>query len=903
MTPKLHRLLLLALALQAFANSALAVFTDVSGEDGIESVHSLRADGAGNIAGSAAVDVNGDGLTDLLFANYDSSPKLYMNKGGGLFEDETQARGLSDAVDAASFGAGDFDNDGDLDLFIAPHFGSRFLLYINDGSGHFSEEAIERGADIPTSQSLHRGYSIGLVDYNLDGYLDVYVSEWDVIQPADLTLHNVLLRNRGAEAPGSFENVTLQAGLLQSDANQAQSGFSTAWADFDGDGWPDLALVSDFGKSKMYWNDGDGTFTETTEASGLGLDENGMGVAVADYDGDGLLDLYITSIYDDFRNPFDTGNKLYRNLGGRKFEEVAVQSGVDNGGWGWGASFFEYDNDGDFDIVTTNGHTISEGLDPETNSFVAAVTDPTTLFVNNGSGSFSNGTLESGISDTRLGKAVVVLDYDNDGDEDIVIVNSHSNPILYQSDASENGNDWLRLTFEGTISNRDGIGAIVKLTEGGRIKALAYNPSMAYAGQREAALHFGLGDSDGVVDSLEIKWPTGIVQTLTDIAANQVLHLVEPDDVPLAPFFSLQPMVEGPFQLGDSLLLKAAATGIPAPVFVWKKDGETIEGASGNELLVKSLAPFDEGVYQAVAINSGGEALSVEVTVEIDIDMASRSVARWWNEFMLEAIRRDFPDPTKHSRNLYHVSAAMWDAFWPYQQEQWTMAAPVFHKEEISFAAWGQDREAAQSEAISHAAYTVLTRRYQTSPGAESSLFGFRWLMERLGYDPDFSSLEGDSPAAVGNRIGNSTLETNYSDGSNELEDYADTSGYQPVNDPLPVALSGTQVVDINHWQPLLFENAISQNGIPIGQLVQTFLGVNWREVDTFALRKTSSNTIAFDPGSPPQFGGDMRNEFIDATVEVIRYSSLLDPDDGEIIDISPGARLNNTVDPADLRL
>lgn len=884
---------LIASALLLGSSPARAAFDNATESSGITNIQALITDNVDNHGGAAAVDVDGDGFTDLLLARFNAPPLLYMNQGNGQFVDEAAERGLAGAFDAAAFGAGDFDNDGDPDLLIVPYNSNRFLLYINDGDGNFTEEAIARGADTTVEQIPHDGYSVGLVDYNRDGFLDIFVSQWGIGYSSESDRHSVLLRNVGSDAPGHFVNVTKAAGLVHPDYTGGQFAFSSGWADFDSDGWPDLALVSDFARSKMYWNDGDGTFTETTSESGVGLDQSGMGVAIADYDGDGLLDFYVTAIFDELHcNNACLGSMLYRNLGNRLFQEVSQSAGVDRPGWGWGASFFEYDNDGDFDLVVTNGMPVPEGgiANP------ASAYDPTTLFVNQGDGTFTDDTRSSGIMDTRYGRALIVLDYDNDGDEDLIVVNAFSNPIVYRSDASTNGNDWIRFTFEGTISNRDGIGCLLKITEGGKTQTLVYNPSNAYIGQREAVLHFGLGNGDGSVDSVAIQWPSGISQTITNVATNQVHHLVEPDDGPLAPFFSLQPTVAGPFELGERLTLKAESIGVPAPAITWQKDGETIEGATGSTLHIKSISPFESGVYRAMASSSSGEALSVEVAVEIDFDMASRSVARWWNEFMLEAIRRDFPDPTKHSRNLYHVSAAMWDAFWPYQQEQWTVAAPVFHKEEIPSTAWGSDREAAQSEAISHAAYTVLARRYQNSPGAESSLFDFRWLMERLGFDPDFTSLQGDSPAAVGNRIGNSILETNYSDGSNELDDYADTSGYQPVNDPLPVELSGTQVVDINRWQPLLFENAVSQNGIPIGQLVQTFLGVNWREVDTFALRKTSSNTIAFDPGPPPLLGDGARDEFIDAIVEVIRYSSRLDPDDGEMIDISPGALLNNTV-------
>jgi hypothetical protein len=363
-----------------------------------------------------------------------------------------------------------------------------------------------------------------------------------------------------------------------------------------------------------------------------------------------------------------------------------------------------------------------------------------------------------------------------------------------------------------------------------------------------------------------------------------------------APTITTQPNVEGVFSIGETLELRVLAEGDPAPEISWEKDGETIEGTSGSRLYIKRLAPYDGGTYRARVVNADGEVLSDEVVVEVEIELAAHSPARWWDEFMLEAIRKDFPDPTKHGRNLYHVSAALWDSFWPYELEAWTMASPVFHREDVDPGSLGGSREDSQREAMSHAAFTVLMKRYQDSPGADRSLFGFRWLMEQYGFDPDFTGIDGDSPAAVGNRIGNAILEGNYEDGSNELNGYEDTSGYREANEPLFIDLSGTQVNDINRWQPIAFEFAISQNGIPLGSLVQTFLGVNWREVETFALEKTRFNTIAIDPGGPPLFQGETKEEFREAVAEVIRYSSYLDPNDTKTIDVSPGARLNNSL-------
>ena len=445
-------------------SNLLANFSDITVESGLDHLQSESK--SSKHAGATAVDVNGDGYTDILTARANASPLLFLNQGDGTFSEEASTRGISSVQDVGGFGTGDFDNDGDQDIFIIPVLGNRYYLFINNGAGVFSEEALSRGAAIETTLEPHRGFSVGVVDFDLDGYLDIYVSEWGVPSNADNVKHSVLLHNKGEDQAAHFENVTEQAGLTQPKSRNMHFGFSSGWGDLDGDGWPDLVLVSDFGTSQMYWNNGNGTFTESTDASGMGLDENGMGVAIVDYDQDGKLDIFITSIYDRFSNVRDgthTGNKLYKNLGNRRFRESATEARVARTDWGWGASFFEYDNDGDPDLIVTNGSIVSAGTNPDTNPYVDAVDDPTTLLVKQSDGTFINKTIGSGINDRKLGKAIVVFDYEKDGDEDLFITNTGDHPILYQSDASTNGNNYLRLSFQGTVANRDGYGCICLL--------------------------------------------------------------------------------------------------------------------------------------------------------------------------------------------------------------------------------------------------------------------------------------------------------------------------------------------------------------------------------------------------------------------------------------------------------
>lgn len=879
---------------------AAANFTDVTAGSGIDYVQAARGSSDLAVYGGAlaAVDVDGDGWVDVVAARSDGGCLLFMNNGDGTFREDGAARGLAGISGIGGIAAGDFTNSGRQDLFMVPLNGYRCFYLVNDGNGNFTEQAQARGADLTTTINPHQGFSVSLVDYDRDGYLDLYFTEWGVASSAENHLHSALLRNRGAAAPGHFENRTQAAGLTQPRKGGTHHGYSAAWADFDGDGWPDLALVSDFGTSQFFWNNGDGTFTERGKESGVALDENGMGVAVGDYDGDGQLDLFVSSIFDRVSYAHSgviTGNKLYRYTGDRRFTETATAAGVDRTGWSWGAAFLDHDNNGTPDLLVTNG--ITDGLvpDPAVPASNDAENDPTVLFRNDGQGRFADITAGSGITDTGQGRAVVVFDYDNDGDEDVLISQAYGRPILYRNNAAGNGQRWLRLRLQGTASNRGGIGAIVKVSNGGKVQTQVFNPTNSFIGQRGPIMHFGLGAAGATVNSVEVRWPGGTVQTVTGLAVNQSHLIVEAQDTQTAPVITRQP-VGGDFAKEDAVTLTVAATGNPAPVFVWEKDGTAIPGATGPTLSLNPLRPVDAGVYAARAINPRGAATSQPAVIRVTADPNRHSVAGWWNRVMLDAIRADLPYPTIHARNLFHVSAAMWDAFWAYDAAGWSRARPVFHRETVDLDALGAGREAARQEAISYAAHRVLTSRYRNSIGHVETLAGFRWLMQQLGYNPDFTGTTGTSPAATGNRIGQAVLDATWNDGANEAGNYVDNSGYTARNQPLDFKLPGTTMAEPNYWQPLLFDRAVTQNGIELGAIVQYFIGSNWRMVRGFALEKPTPSTIALDPGPPPRLGTDSAAEFRRQAVEVIRFSSMLDPADSARINISPGYRLNNTL-------
>jgi hypothetical protein len=263
------------------------------------------------------------------------------------------------------------------------------------------------------------------------------------------------------------------------------------------------------------------------------------------------------------------------------------------------------------------------------------------------------------------------------------------------------------------------------------------------------------------------------------------------------------------------------------------------------------------------------------------------SVARRWDEALLDAIRRALPNPPVHARNLYHLSAAMWDAWSTYDPT----ADGVFVTEKHS----ASNVPAARDEAISYAAYRVLSARFIKAVGGEESLSEFADVMDSLCYRLDVATTEGDSPAAVGNRIAATILETALADGSNQANGYAAPS-YAPVNPPLVVDESGATMIDPNRWQPLQLAHMISQNGIPIENGVQQAIAPHWGHVTSFALPAAGDNGVPIEPGPPPELGTATDQAYKDAAVEVIRYSSQLDPTSGETIDISPGVFGGNTL-------
>ena len=456
---------------------------------------------------------------------------LFRNRGDGRFDDISDRAGLSRwnlAINGAVWG--DIDNDGDLDLFLTTVGDTRYYLFVND-AGVFSEAARQRGAAVETGDR-RIGFSAAFGDYDRDGYLDLHVTEWRPLQLVGEAVAGVrLLRNRGAAAPGYFEDVTLAAGVdmdgvvsqTQDQLTEGTFAFGSTFVDLDDDGWPDLAVASDFGTSRLFWNNGDGTFSDGTLDARVGTAQNAMGTTFGDYDADGDLDWFVTSVFSfSSGSPGSSepglrdGNRLYRNEGNRRFTDITDAAGVRNGSWGWGAAFFDADNDGDLDLAMTNGMEMMLGFDADTSRY----------WENDGVGRFQARSTEAGLDDIEDGKGLLVFDADGDGGLDVLVVNNASTPLLYRN-VSRGVGGWLRISLVGVISNRQGLGAKVSVfAEGLPEQIREVGVSTHFLGQSEETLHFGLGGAPTA--DVVIRWPaSGVVTRLIGVPANTTVRVVE----------------------------------------------------------------------------------------------------------------------------------------------------------------------------------------------------------------------------------------------------------------------------------------------------------------------------------------------------------------------------------------
>ncbi|MCB0207990.1 MAG: CRTAC1 family protein [Anaerolineae bacterium] len=466
-----------------------------------------KDDGATMMGGAAAGDFNNDGWQDLFAIGGGlESDGLFINQGNGTFENRAESAGLAELHVGSGVAVGDYNGDGWLDIYVTSFGPLGFMgpgqnrLYRNNGDLTFTDVAKEAGVN-QTSPTMADGFGAAFGDYDVDGDLDLFVTGW-----RKDSLGNRLFQNNG---DGTFDDVTAQAGIVDNGIR----GFSPCFADMNGDRQPELLLVADFGTSRYFVNKGDGSFTEAGKQLGAGLEWSGMGSTVGDFNNDGRLDWYATAIFDNDYSGRGDGNKLYFNQGER-FVEAAATTGVSDGGWGWGAIAVDLNHDGLLDLVETNGW---EDLPSYRN-------EPSKLWLNHGT-MFEEVAQATGFDHALDGRGLFNFDYDNDGDQDMVVTTLNSSLFLYRNDLNGSGTNWLRVFLDTSTNPHlapNGFGSRIRATVGDKTYYRDIVGCDNYLSQSELSAHFGLGDAS-TIDELRVEWADGSVTTRTDVGVNQTL--------------------------------------------------------------------------------------------------------------------------------------------------------------------------------------------------------------------------------------------------------------------------------------------------------------------------------------------------------------------------------------------
>ena len=471
-------------------------------------------------AGVAFADLNGDDLLDIYVAMGDGvSNYFYLNNGDGYFTDVASTSGVGYVLNTKGVKAADYDNDGDTDLFITNREGDN-RLYQNDGTGNFTDVTVAANLDFYVGPyPACCGACWG--DYDLDGYLDLYVINYGS--------SNILFRNKG---DGTFENTTFSAGVDNPCTEQGCSqpyklDFEAVWVDYNNDRYPDLYIATDFYQGNtLYHNNGDGTFTDVSVASGAGIDMGGMGIAVTDVDDNGYMDIYVTNEPDMGQPSGIRDNVLFMNNGDGTFTRREKEYKVTVRRLGWGCAFLDYDNDGDEDLYVVN----------DKNGTGQTSTSSANMFMRNDGASFTDVTDVLGVGDDGEGFGCAVGDYNNDGFVDMFVHNKNTPSVFYQN--VPNTNNWIKIRLVGTVSNRDGVGARIRVRAGGGAVS-SHKVVMAgasYLSQHSTHLVFGLGTYTRA-SLIRVTWPSGIVDVFNSVPGNRFIEITEGQGMTQVPVF------------------------------------------------------------------------------------------------------------------------------------------------------------------------------------------------------------------------------------------------------------------------------------------------------------------------------------------------------------------------------
>jgi predicted NUDIX family NTP pyrophosphohydrolase len=503
--------------------------------------------------GVAFYDYDHDGWLDIFLVNgtrFETNwPKgeapvsrLYKNNRDGTFTDVTLKSGLARTGWGQGCCVGDYDNDG-LDDLLVTYWGD-CVLYKNNGNGTFTDVSEKTGLSKTTrltAAGLNRwNTGCAFLDYDKDGWLDIFIGNYIDFDPKTVPVpedgnclykglrvacgppglnggKNILLHNDGK---GNFTDVSEKSGILKTQGTYA---LGVLVADFDNDGWPDIYVANDSTSSALYRNNHDGTFTDIGIESGAaysadGKPQAGMGVATADYDGDGNLDIVKTNFAGDT-------SSLYHNQGNNVFEDATFQAGLGRNTrfLGWGAMFLDFDNDTWADIMLTNGHVYPEVAET---AIEYGYRQRKVLYRNLGNGRFQDVSEQGGpgIMEKAAGRGCATGDFDNDGDLDVVVNCVNDVPQLLRCDSST-GNNWIKIKCIGVKSNRSAIGARLYCVTGKRRQMDEVRSGGSYISQNDFRIHFGLAKAETA--DIEIRWPSGQIDKLPGLKANRIYTVVE----------------------------------------------------------------------------------------------------------------------------------------------------------------------------------------------------------------------------------------------------------------------------------------------------------------------------------------------------------------------------------------
>ena len=506
-------------------------FVDTTASTGIDRVFNtgdspIPKDEQRMAGGLAAADFDQDGDIDVfVVGGLGNVNSLYRNDGKNVFTEMAAEVNLDVQQWGSGPAFGDIDGDRDLDLFVGAIAGSTSRLFRND-AGMFIDITKSSGLAITAANTI----SATFADYDRDGDLDLFLAHWGNDPRPDT---QSLWRNDGS---GAFTSASEESGLADQLITRSSRNdlidysFTGTFSDIDGDHDSDILLTSDFKTSKVFRNNGDATFTDITD-SNIIIDQNGMGSAVGDFDNDGDMDWFVTSIIEQTDQEDDKyGNRLYVNNGLGTFFDDTVGAGLDDGGWGWGACMEDFDNDGDLDIFHVNGWPVTGGGgEDDPNDYSV---DRVRYFENQGDGTFVEAAQAAGLTDRGQGRGVACFDSDRDGDLDLLITNNQGEEsvVFYENQLSgiyeiqlSEVNHYLAIKLTGSGANTHGIGSWIEVRTSAATQVREIRAGNHYVSQNPAEAHFGLG-AETTAD-VKVRWPDGSETNLTGVAADRLLAI------------------------------------------------------------------------------------------------------------------------------------------------------------------------------------------------------------------------------------------------------------------------------------------------------------------------------------------------------------------------------------------